>query len=139
MGSALGATAVIAELPKGTPCFGSVTEGFINGCKNLIDDEASQGWREGVTLRKAVFLGERIKGAVRAVEKTKIGVLVHQVKIMYQRVKARVGFDNVQCFFPRHLIPTVDKVNKDTSPGWGEVICEGLGDEGVKLAIGSVN
>jgi hypothetical protein len=74
----------------------------------LVNDQASKGWGEGVTMWKAVLLGKGIKGAVRSMNETKIAVFVHKVKIVDQSVEAGVGFNNIQSFFSSHLIPTVD-------------------------------
>jgi hypothetical protein len=53
-------------------------------------------------------------------------------------VEAWFRFEDIQGFFAGHLVPAVDQVDKDASSLWREVGGEGLCDESVVLAIGSV-
>jgi hypothetical protein len=72
-------------------------------------------------------------------KKTKVGVGIHEVKIVDQGVEARVRFQDVEGFFAGHLVPAVDKVNKDTGAVRGEAFIEGFGDGRIKLAVGGVD
>jgi hypothetical protein len=40
----------------------------INGFEETVNNQTSEGWGEGVTLRKAVFLEKEVKGAIRFAE-----------------------------------------------------------------------
>ena len=108
---------------------------FIDGAQDAVDYKAGEGWREGISLREAVFLDKKIKGTIGSVEKTFVGALVHEIKVVHESVETRVGFEDIKGFLPRHLIPAVDQVNKNACSVWGEVGGQGLGDKGIQLAV----
>jgi hypothetical protein len=91
----LRATAVVTQLLIHATGIGSQPEHRVKRLKDLVYDEASEGWREWVALRKAVFLYEEIQGAVWSVENALIGLFVHEVKVMYEGVEAWLCFE---CF-----------------------------------------
>jgi hypothetical protein len=73
-----------------------------------VYDQASEGWQERVALREAIFLSEMVKGSGRPVEDTLIRLLVHEIKVMNEGVKARLQFKGLKGGLVGHLIPTVD-------------------------------
>jgi hypothetical protein len=50
-------------------------------------------------------------------------------------MKANVRFKDVKGFLTGHLVPAVDKVDKDASAMWGLVSSKRLGDENIELAV----
>jgi hypothetical protein len=50
--------------------------------EDLVNYKTSKGWGKGVALWETIFLDKRVQGAIRAMEETKVGIVVHKVKIV---------------------------------------------------------
>jgi hypothetical protein len=108
VGCTFGPTSVISGLVVGSALVSTGTESFVKRLEDLKDNEAGEGWREGIPLWETIFLDEKVECAIWSVEKAFVRSFVHQVKVMDKAVKCRFGFNFVSGGFSRHLIPTID-------------------------------
>jgi hypothetical protein len=119
MGSALGSTTIVAMLML---CMAGLSPGaelFIDRAKDVVNYKAGKGWREGISLGETILLDEKIEGTIGLVEKTFVWALIHEIKVVHESMEMRVGFKDIEGFLLRHLIPTIDQVNKNACSVWG--------------------
>jgi hypothetical protein len=109
-GSGAGTKAIVAKMKGGAACSSTLVEELVEGTEELEEDKAGEGARKGVALGEAFFLGEIIKGAIRAGEVEVVGSGVHEVKVREERMEDGFLFDGVTGGIAGELVEHVDNV-----------------------------
>jgi hypothetical protein len=109
---------------------------YIDRMKEAVNNEAGQSRGKGVPLGEAVFLKEKIKGAVHFPKIAAGRGGVHEIEVVQQSMKLWAGFEDILTIVARHLIPAIDQMDEETSLSGRFAISNRVGDEGIILAMG---